>query len=85
MSKKNYDELADKLLVLVGEKENINNLTHCVTRLRFNLKDRGVVELNDINKIEGVLGSQWSGDQLQVIIGQNVNDAGKLAWKKKNL
>ena len=53
MSKKNYDELADKLLVLVGEKENINNLTHCVTRLRFNLKDRGVVELNDINKIEG--------------------------------
>ena len=48
MSKKNYDELADKLLVLVGEKENINNLTHCVTRLRFNLKDRGVVELNDI-------------------------------------
>ena len=85
MSKKNYDELADKLLVLVGEKENINNLTHCVTRLRFNLKDRGVVELNDINKIEGVLGSQWSGDQLQVIIGQNVNDAYSVTCRKAGL
>lgn len=45
---------------------------HCMTRLRLILKDQGLADLETIKGINGVLGVQWSGDQLQVIIGQNV-------------
>ena len=37
-----YRELAENIVKAVGGKENINSLTHCVTRLRFKLKDEGV-------------------------------------------
>lgn len=72
---KKYEELAEQVVALVGGKNNISFLTHCVTRLRFNLKDRALADLDGIKNIPGVLGAQWSGDQLQVIIGQAVADA----------
>lgn len=72
---KKYEQLVEQLPPLIGGKENIKLFTHCVTRLRFNLKDKSAAKLDQINKIPGVLGSQWSGDQLQVIIGQSVGDA----------
>ncbi len=72
---KKYEELVEKLPGLIGGKENIKLFTHCITRLRFNLKDRSKADLEEINKLPGVLGSQWSGEQLQVIIGQSVGDA----------
>lgn len=75
MAKKNYDELADKILGLIGGKENISFLTHCVTRLRFELKDQSLVDMEKIKAVPGVLGAQWSGVQLQIIIGQAVADA----------
>ena len=79
---KNYDELAARVVELVGGKNNIFDLTHCVTRLRFNLKDRGLAEMEEIKKLSGVLGAQWSGDQLQVIIGQAVADVYDAVCKK---
>ena len=82
---KNYDALAASVVELVGGKANISFLTHCVTRLRFNLKDRGLVNLVEIKKVPGVLGAQWSGDQLQVIIGQAVADAYEAVCKKTGL
>ncbi|MGN1389646.1 MAG: PTS transporter subunit EIIC [Bulleidia sp.] len=74
MSEKNYDTLAADILKLVGGKENVSAVYHCITRLRFNLKDKGLVDLDAIKKLSGVVGAQWSGDQLQIIIGQQVGD-----------
>lgn len=70
-----YAKLAESVLRQVGGKENITFFTHCMTRLRFNLKDKSVVDLEEIKKIEGVLGVQWSNEQLQIVIGQTVGDA----------
>lgn len=82
---KNYDALADSVVQLVGGKENISYLTHCVTRLRFNVKDRAAVKEAEIKNVPGVLGAQWSGDQFQVIIGQSVGDAYDAVCKKTGM
>lgn len=63
---------AADVLAAVGGKDNVTNLVHCITRLRFSLKDESIPEIDAIKAIPGVLGAQWSGGQFQVIIGQNV-------------
>ena len=63
---------AADVLAAVGGKENVTNLIHCITRLRFSLKDESIPDADAIKKIPGVIGAQWSGGQFQVIIGQNV-------------
>lgn len=65
-------EIALSVLKEVGGKENIINVIHCMTRLRFTLKDKSIPNDEEIKKIKGVLGVNISGDQYQVIIGQNV-------------
>lgn len=86
MSKKNkYDELANFIVQLVGGKENIQYVTHCVTRLRINVNDTTKVDTKKIEEIEGCLGVQWSGNQLQIIIGQAVADAYKRVVEVNNL
>lgn len=75
MAKKNkYEYLENHILEMVGGRENVSFFTHCVTRLRFNLKDKGLVNIDEIEKCEGVIGAKWFGEQLQIIIGQNVRD-----------
>lgn len=69
----NYKELANKILELVGGKENVNSLTHCATRLRFNLKDESKANTEELKKTVGVLGVVLKGGQYQVIIGNDVN------------
>lgn len=66
------NELAEKIVEAVGGKDNIFYFTHCITRLRFNLKDKGVIDSEGIKKLSGVLGFQWAGEQFQIVIGQNV-------------
>lgn len=83
--KEKFSELAQSIVELVGGKDNISVFTHCVTRLRFNVKDKSVVQVDEIEKIEGVVGCQWSGSQLQVIIGQAVGDAYQLICKENDL
>ncbi|MBO5034272.1 MAG: PTS transporter subunit EIIC [Oscillospiraceae bacterium] len=85
MAKKNYDELAEQVVALVGTAENISYCTHCVTRLRFELKDHSRVNLEELQKVPGVLGTQWSGEQLQVIIGQTVGDVYNAICKQTGL
>lgn len=86
MAKKSkYEALANSVVSLVGEKENIASFTHCVTRLRFNVKDKSLVKVTEIEKIEGVVGCQWSGEQLQIIIGQAVGDVYQLICSKTGL
>lgn len=83
--KERYEDLANSVIDLVGGKDNITFFTHCVTRLRFNVKDKSAVKKEDIEKIQGVMGCQWSGNQLQIIIGQAVGDAYQLICKKTGL
>ena len=82
---KKYETLADSIVELVGGKDNIRFFTHCVTRLRFNVKDKGAVDIKAIEKLPGAIGVQWAGDQLQVIIGQEVSDAYALICSKNDL
>lgn len=83
--KERYEDLANSVIDLVGGKDNITFFTHCVTRLRFNVKDKSAVKKEDIEKIQGVMGCQWSGDQLQIIIGQAVGDAYNCICEKNKL
>lgn len=71
MSQK-YDVLADNILSALGGKDNISFFTHCTTRLRVSLKDKGMIDEETIKGIEGVIGCRWTGDQLQIIIGPHV-------------
>ena len=85
MAKKNYDALVSQIVDLVGGKENIQGFLHCVTRLRFNVKDKSKVQTEAIGKLEGALGTNWAGDQLQIIIGQNVSDVYAAICKQHGL
>lgn len=69
---KSYQPLADKILALVGGKENIIKVTHCMTRLRFVLADQKQVNEQELTKLDQVIGVQTSGDQFQIIIGNDV-------------
>lgn len=72
-----YKNLAEQILENVGGKENVNSLVHCVTRLRFQVKDDSRVNTDKINKIDGVLKLIVSGGQHQVVIGNHVPDVFK--------
>ncbi len=73
MSKK-YETLAKQILELVGGKENISFFTHCVTRLRLTVKDKKLVDEEGLGKISGIYGTKWSNGQIQIIVGNEVND-----------
>lgn len=69
----NYKDLATNILKLVGGKENVVSVTHCMTRLRFNLKDVNNANSEEIKKLQGVQGVVNKNGQFQIIIGTNVN------------
>ncbi len=72
--KKNYAEMAKQILNLVGGKENISSFTNCVTRLRFDVKDKGLVKEDKISKVDGVVACKWSGNQFHVVVGDDVDN-----------
>lgn len=74
MAKKNYDELVAKVIDLIGGKDNIQDFAHCITRLRFNVKDKNKVQAEELKKCQGAVGCNWTGNQFQIIIGQDVGD-----------
>ena len=65
-------QLAQAVLDAVGGADNIKNVAHCMTRLRFNLKDDSIPDDDQIKKIDGVIGVARAGAQYMVIIGQRV-------------
>ena len=67
-------ELAEQIVALVGGKDNVESLTHCVTRLRFVLKDKSKADMNKIGDIDGVLKVFEASGQTQVVIGPGVKD-----------
>ena len=69
-----YTELAETIVKNVGGKENVASLHHCVTRLRFILKDESKVNEPALKKTKGVMTALKSGEQYQVVIGNTVSD-----------
>ena len=61
---------ASEIVAALGGPENIQSLTHCATRLRFELVDASGIETGTVESIKGVMGAvPQSGDRYQVIIG----------------
>lgn len=69
-----YEELSKNIVKNVGGKENISSLTHCVTRLRFVLKDEDKAKDEVLKNMDGVVTVMKSGGQYQVVIGNHVAD-----------
>ncbi len=67
-----YQSIAKKILERVGGKENVVSLIHCMTRLRFTLKDESVVDDELVKKTKGVMGVMKKAGQYQIIIGNDV-------------
>ena len=81
----NYENLAKSILEKVGGEQNVSNLTHCATRLRFNLKDNTKANTDAMKALNGVMGVVEKGGQYQVIIGNDVNNVYKEIMKISNL
>ena len=73
---KDYNVLAKSIVELVGGEENVVSLAHCVTRLRFKLKDVSLAKTEEIKKLNGVLKVMEAAGQYQVVIGTNVGGTG---------
>lgn len=67
-----YENIAKKILHRVGGKDNVVSVIHCMTRLRFTLKDQSIVDDEAIKKTKGVMGVVKKAGQYQIIIGNDV-------------
>ncbi|MCW3790315.1 beta-glucoside-specific PTS transporter subunit IIABC [Paenibacillus sp. LS1] len=67
-----YEELAKDIIHHVGGKENVESLAHCVTRLRFKLKNEGKANTDVLKNMDGIITVMQSGGQYQVVIGNHV-------------
>lgn len=72
--KKDYSQSAEKLVIALGGKSNVTRMFHCMTRLRFYVKNRKLVNEADIKKLPEISGVNWYQDQFQVIAGNEVNE-----------
>jgi len=66
--------LAKDIVEQLGGPENITESWHCITRLRFNLINENLVDLDKISQLDGVLGAQFQSGQYQIIIGAEVTE-----------
>lgn len=71
----NYADSAKEIVKLIGSDNNVINVTHCATRLRFVLKDNSQVDKETLKRVKGVITVIESSGQLQVVIGNHVGDA----------
>ena len=81
---KDYAKMACQIIEKVGGRDNIQTVTHCITRLRFVLKDESKADVEAVNQVEGVIKVLRSGGQFQVVIGTHVTDVFKVI-KDQNL
>lgn len=82
---KNYDDLAHDIIEHVGGEENVRDLRHCVTRLRFHLKDEGKADTEYLKKREGIVTVVQSGGQYQVVIGNHVPEVYEAVLKVSSI
>lgn len=69
-----YDALARIIIQNVGGKSNVISLSHCITRLRFKLKDESKANTEVLKNTDGIVTVIQSGGQYQVVIGNHVPD-----------
>lgn len=69
-----YDGLARIIIQNVGGRDNIISLTHCITRLRFKLKDESKANTDILKATDGIVTVMKAGGQYQVVIGNHVAD-----------
>lgn len=79
-----YSIVAKKILEKLGGESNVNSVMHCMTRLRFTLKDESIVNDEEVKKIKGVMGVTKKGGQYQIIIGNEVSKCYKEVIKLGN-
>lgn len=79
-----YELLAKDIIKNVGGKDNIASLLHCVTRLRFNLKDESLAKDEVLKGMDGVIAVMHSAGQYQVVIGNHVPQVYKEVCKIAN-
>ncbi|MDO4912512.1 MAG: glucose PTS transporter subunit IIA [Lactobacillus sp.] len=72
--KLNYDQLASLIIEKVGGKDNIKNLIHCITRLRFYLKDESLADDEFLSNTDGIIDIMHAAGQYQVVIGNEVTN-----------
>ncbi len=72
MAKKDYKKLADDIIAACGGVDNVLSASHCMTRLRMNLKDASVLDLEEAKKIPGVINIVVQNGEQQFVIGQDV-------------
>ncbi|MGP2412971.1 beta-glucoside-specific PTS transporter subunit IIABC [Pantoea ananatis] len=81
----NYHKTAQHIITLIGGKDNVLSLFHCITRLRFLLKDNSLADRGALDALEGVIGVNLSGDQFQLIIGNEVEPLYKALMSQLSL
>lgn len=69
-----YKDLNENIIKLIGGKENIKSVAHCVTRLRLTLNDRSIAQTEEIKKLKGVIDVVSNDVAYQIIIGTHVVD-----------
>ena len=79
-----YSVVAKRIIEELGGEKNVNSVMHCMTRLRFTLKDESIVDDEKVKKIKGVMGVMKKGGQYQIIIGNNVGTCYKELLKLGN-
>lgn len=65
-------QLSESIMELIGGKENVHSITHCVTRLRFILKNVKAANTEELKKMEGVMGVIYGSGQYQIVLGPNL-------------
>lgn len=77
MAKKNnlnYDEVAKNIIANIGGKENVRSVRHCITRVRFRLKDESKANDEIVKNLEGVISVVHGGGEYMTVIGEAVED-----------
>ncbi|WP_236897717.1 beta-glucoside-specific PTS transporter subunit IIABC [Clostridium beijerinckii] len=79
-----YSIVAKEIIEKIGGLNNVSSVIHCMTRLRFTLKDESIVNDDQVKKIKGVMGVMKKGGQYQIIIGNEVSKCYKEVLKLGN-
>jgi len=79
-----FKKIAETVISLSGGISNISSITHCSTRLRFFIQDKSKVDIDKIKNTKPVLGVVFKGDELQIVLGQNLTPVYSEASKMYN-